>query len=950
MNNNLVFIKTANTPNGHVEVHIASADSNYQTRTLETATTFINETNGVWQLLNNNDLVYIKTANTPNGHVEVHIASASSNYQVRTLETATTFINESDGAWRLLNNGDLAFIKTANTPSGHVEVHIASAASNYQERTLETATTFVNETNGVWQLLDNGNLVFIKTANTPSGNVEVHIASAESSYQTRIIETPTTFLCESNGTWQLLNNYDLVFIKTANTPSGKVEVHIASAESNYQTRTLETPTTFYNETDGAWSLIQSSPRSNIEHIVVLMLENRSFDSMLGWLYEKNAPSLNIPPAAPADHYRGLNGVNLNNFLNTADYGLSSPPVRGASGFTVPCVAPGEEFEQVNRQFFGTTTPAPGAIATMKGVLQDFVDVLRGLKYSQSDIEANAKMIMQTYTRDQLPVLNQLAQHYAVSDDWFASVPSQTNPNRAFLMTGTSHGLVNNGQLETDPRAKQLEQILGMGIGDDRFPEDTIFNALANTNNDWAVFWQSSYLPQKISRLLNDAPYLAALTTLLSPALSAALMATLAALKPYTSYINEMASGQLSSSYTWRLFPAIQKIANANQHFKPIEQFHTLARTGNLPKFSYLEPSWTIAHTSTDAGLQNLFTQMGNDYHPPGNMIVAENFVKDVYASLISNKAAWDKTLLIITFDEFVGSFDHISPPAAVAPWGKNPPDFPTNGFKFDRYGARVPAIFVSPLIQKGTVIRSTSGTPFDHTSVISTTLKLLGQSSKTASFGERTKNAPTFEQVLTLTTPRTDADKIGFMLTARKMGDAVQYGDPILLKNQRGDYITTFQRSMKAVTSLPSDDLMGFAVDLNLAAFFPTLGEGKKASLTFRTAQADVPQQIPDGANLFIVTLEPGVGSNNFLGAWSDSHDCYYYNNYFQGSYAGNETWIVKQVDHHGQGLKYGDKIYLENVHFTGQRLSKDTRPFQGEWITTSSGGDYWIIEPASLA
>jgi phospholipase C len=56
---------------------------------------------------------------------------------------------------------------------------------------------------------------------------------------------------------------------------------------------------------------------------------------------------------------------------------------------------------------------------------------------------------------------------------FASVPSQTNPNRAFAMCGTSHGLVNNGDLE--PRARAIERLVGIKIGDDRFPDRTIFN-------------------------------------------------------------------------------------------------------------------------------------------------------------------------------------------------------------------------------------------------------------------------------------------------------------------------------------------------------------------------------------------------------------------------------------------------------------------------------------------
>jgi len=107
------------------------------------------------------NLTFIKTSNTPNGHVEVHVASAASNYQTRTLETPTTFGNEDDGTWQMLANNDLAFIKTNNTGTGTVEVHIASAASNYQTRTVETGTTFAPDPakNGTWQMLANNDLV-----------------------------------------------------------------------------------------------------------------------------------------------------------------------------------------------------------------------------------------------------------------------------------------------------------------------------------------------------------------------------------------------------------------------------------------------------------------------------------------------------------------------------------------------------------------------------------------------------------------------------------------------------------------------------------------------------------------------------------------------------------------------------------------------------------------------
>jgi hypothetical protein len=150
----------------------------------------------------NNTLSFIKTANTPNGKVEVHLASGTSGYLIRTFEPpATTFENESDGVWQLLPNQDLAFIKTSNTKNGQVEVYSASRASNYTTR-IGIPTTVVNEADGVWQLLPNQDLAFIKTSNTKNGQVEVDIASSSSNYTTTIF--PTTFANESDGVWALL--------------------------------------------------------------------------------------------------------------------------------------------------------------------------------------------------------------------------------------------------------------------------------------------------------------------------------------------------------------------------------------------------------------------------------------------------------------------------------------------------------------------------------------------------------------------------------------------------------------------------------------------------------------------------------------------------------------------------------------------------------------------------
>ena len=111
---------------------------------------------------------------------------------------------------------------------------------------------------------------------------------------------------------------------------------------------------------------------------------------------------------------------------------------------------------------------------------------------------------------------------------------------------------------------------------------------------------------------------------------------------------------------------------------------------------------------------------------------------------------WPGTLLVITYDEHGGCYDHVPPP-----WGAVPPDNDTGefGFGFDRFGVRVPTVLVSPLIEAGTVFRvPAGGTPLDHTSILKTVEQRWNLPELTA----RDMAAPWFGDVLTLTTPRTD--------------------------------------------------------------------------------------------------------------------------------------------------------------------------------------------------
>ena len=402
----------------------------------------------------------------------------------------------------------------------------------------------------------------------------------------------------------------------------------------------------------------SNSLSSIEHVVVLMLENRSFDHMLGYLYQNTG---NV--SAAGQPFEGLTGTETNSPVTGSPVSVFKIEPTTPNAYLMPGADPGEGYMATNDQLFGklTNPPSPTDVPAMDGFVKDFAYTIgwQSREKGWSIVPGTTGSdIMGCFTPEALPVLSALATGYAVCDHWFSSVPTETMPNRAFACAATSQG-------HMDDKTRT-------------FTSPSIFGALNTAGLPWAIYG-------------DDAP-------------------------PLTKGTFTDISGADAS------------------HFGRFTDFTAAAAAGTLGAFTFLEPNWSST---------------GNSQHPPYDVALGEQLIHDVYEALRAGPG-WAQTLLVITYDEHGGCYDHVPPPS-----GATPPDNDTGefGFDFTRFGVRVPAVLVSPLIAPGTVYRVPAGaTPLDHTSILKTVQLRWGLSALT----KRDAAAPDFGDVLTLATPRTD--------------------------------------------------------------------------------------------------------------------------------------------------------------------------------------------------
>lgn len=402
----------------------------------------------------------------------------------------------------------------------------------------------------------------------------------------------------------------------------------------------------------------------IQHVIVVMLENRSFDNMCGWLYRDSSPRQFLPSSNPFDPYHGLrddlfNPVHASYFESGS--GDTYPAFYGAAATNMPNPDPEEGFDDVNYQLFGPEEPSRNAKWPNLGFVIDYA------KVTGANIPVQ---IMDLFRPDQVPVISSLARNFAICDEWFSSVPSDTWPNRSFFHSGTSNGNVVNGSIPNP---------LDWNVR-------TIFNVLEDLDVSWKVYSDGQPIPS--------------LTLSMSP----------------------------------QLWPF------AVTRFHDFDDFKSDCKRGALPRYSFIEPS---------------FVNQPNDEHPPHDVVAGEHFLWNIWQA-VSQSPSWPQTLLLITYDEHGGTYDHVMPP-----WGAICPDEKSNpgeeGFTFDRFGLRVPMVAVSPWIEAGTVFRSDSpsGVPYDHTSMLATLRDWLEIPANEMLTSKRIASAPTLAQILTRNEART---------------------------------------------------------------------------------------------------------------------------------------------------------------------------------------------------
>jgi phospholipase C len=419
-------------------------------------------------------------------------------------------------------------------------------------------------------------------------------------------------------TYLLGDNYPVMDIKLAN--DNILITYVANPESQEMSKIVQ-PTPY--------KIPAQNNLSKVDHIVVVMMENRSFDHMLGYLKLEGGRK----------DVDGLTGNESNADFQQNIYKVSHNP--NTQILQDPCHAS----SCVKRQI-GTN---------MDGFIKDF-----SLRYKNNkEVWGN---VMSYYNKIEVPTFDYLSKEFAICDKWFCAHPGQTQPNRFITYTG---------KLNNDSQGKpQIDNINFSDFTPIETP--TIFDYLTKCNVSWKVF-EHGY-----------------------------------------SFI------RLFTNYTFD--------TNNVVDFNSPKSFNYLAQAGKLPSVSFIEPDY-------------IDVPPGNDDHPPGDIKKGQAFLAGIIKAL-QESPKWEKTMLIITYDEHGGFYDHVLPPDNAIELAGG----------IIRYGPRVPSFVISPYVPEGSV----SHVLFDHTSILATIIKrfISPDLHQYLDLGPRISTSNDIGTILSLSTPR----------------------------------------------------------------------------------------------------------------------------------------------------------------------------------------------------
>ena len=162
--------------------------------------------------------------------------------------------------------------------------------------------------------------------------------------------------------------------------------------------------------------------------------------------------------------------------------------------------------------------------------------------------------------------------------------------------------------------------------------------------------------------------------------------------------DRLAAKRIPAAYYFGSFPFLALYGTKYQPISfPYSRFFAQCKTGKLPAFSYIDPNFTFDDSGPGSG------NAGNDDHPHADIRAGEYFLSTIY-NAVTKSPAWKRTLLVITFDEWGGFFDHVPPPAAAA--DANP--------AYVQRGFRIPCLLISPFARRAHVAHGV----YDHTSIL----------------------------------------------------------------------------------------------------------------------------------------------------------------------------------------------------------------------------------------